>query len=95
MSEIARDDGRMTEAGSEQLHATIHLVAQTTITFDADALWPLRGGFSRVDSDLDSFAAEVTRRLRADGYVGFCPDSDSIAVIPLSAVKRIDFGLRK
>ena len=95
MSDIARDDGHMTEVGSDQLRATIHLVAQTTVSFNADALWPLHGGFSRLDLDLPSFAAEVTRRLRADGYVGFCPDSDSIAVIPLSAVKRIDFGFRR
>jgi hypothetical protein len=26
------------------MHATNHLVAQTTVAFDADALWPLLAG---------------------------------------------------
>ncbi len=73
------------------MHASIHLIQQTTVTFNAADLWPLHGAYTRFGPDLPSFAEEVTRRLQADGYVGFHPDPESITVIPLQAVKRIDF----
>ena len=84
----------MTDTASDHMHVTIHLVQQTTVDFDADVLWPLHGAYSRFGADLDSFAGEVTRRLSADGYLGFRPNSGSITVIPLGAVKRIDFTVR-
>jgi hypothetical protein len=76
------------------MHVTIHLIQQTTVEFDAGDLWPLHGAYSRFGADLDSFAEEVTRRLRTDGYLGYRAASDTISVIPLSAVKRIDFAVR-
>lgn len=84
----------MTETASDQLHVTIHLVQQTTVDFDANDLWPLGGAYSRFGDDLDSFAGEITRRLSTDGYLGFRPNPASITVIPLGAVKRIDFTVR-
>jgi hypothetical protein len=74
-----------------RMHVTIHLIQQTTIEFDAADLWPLHGAYARFGADLTSFAEEVSRRLHADGYLGFRPDQDSISVIPVSTVKRIDF----
>jgi hypothetical protein len=76
------------------MHVTIHLIQQTTVDFDAADLWPLHGAYSRFGADLASFAEEVTRRLRTDGCLGFRTASDKITVIPLSAVKRIDFAVR-
>ena len=76
------------------MHVTIHLIQQATIEFDAADLWPLHGAYSRFGADLDSFAEEVTRRLRIEGYLGFRGASDTISVIPLSAVKRIDFAIQ-
>jgi hypothetical protein len=81
----------MTEANTDEMHVTLHLVQQTTIEFNAADLWPLHGAYSRFGADLPSFAAEVTRRLGEDGYIGLQPDPDTITVIPISAVKRMDF----
>jgi hypothetical protein len=84
----------MSDSAPERMHVMIHLVQQTTVEFDAANLWPLHGAYSRFGSDLASFAEEVTRRLSSDGYLGFHPDQNTISVIPLSAVKRIDFTVR-
>lgn len=84
----------MTETAPERMHVTLHLLQQTTVDFAAHDLWPLHGAYSRFGADLDSFAGEITRRLSADGYLGFRPMSGSITVIPLSAVKRIDFTMQ-
>jgi hypothetical protein len=73
---------------------TIRLAQHTTVDFGASELWPPHGAYSRFGTDLDSFAGEVARRLRADGYPGFRPDSAATTVISLSAVKRIDFTVR-
>jgi len=75
----------------DQRRIRLHLTAQTTVEFTADHLWPLTGDYGRFGIDLASFAQEVTRRLRTDGYVGFAPNEGEITVIPFSAVKRIDF----
>jgi hypothetical protein len=84
----------MTEtAPPDHMHVTIHLIQQTTVEFDAADLWPLHGAYGRFGSDLESFAEEVTRRLRSDGYLGFRPDGTSISIVPLSAVKRVDFSV--
>jgi hypothetical protein len=90
MSAIVHDE-QMTETSFEHMHVTIHLVQQSTVEFEANDLWPLHGAYSRFGGDLDSFAGEIARRLSSDGYLGFHPDSGSITVIPLSAVKRLDF----
>ena len=84
----------MSKTASDRMHVTLHLVQQTTVDFDANHLWPLHGAYGRFGADLDSFAGEVARRLSSDGYLGFRPTSSSITVIPLSAVKRIDFTVR-
>jgi hypothetical protein len=89
----AEQDGGMTAVDSCRLQATIHLLQQTTVVFDAAMLWPLHGAYARFGNDLPSFAEEITRRLRVDGYVGFAPSVDAITVIPLAAIKRIDFAL--
>jgi hypothetical protein len=88
------DDGQMTDTGSDHMHVTIHLIQQASVDFDAADLWPLHGAYSRFGADLASFAEEVTRRLRTDGYLGFRAASDKISVIPVSAVKRVDFAVR-
>ena len=80
---------------SSHLHVTIHLLQQTTVDFDAADLWPLHGAYARFGADLASFAEEVTRRLREDGYVGFRIGTDGISIVPLAAVKRIDFNMRQ
>ena len=85
----------MTDANTDQMHVTFHLVQQTTVEFNASDLWPLNGPYSGFGSDLPSFAAEVTRRLGADGCIGFHPDPATITVIPFSAVKRMDFATRR
>jgi len=77
------------------MHVTIHLIQQATVDFDSGDLWPLHGAYGRFGADLDSFAEEVTRRLRTEGYIGYrVASGDTISVIPLSAVKRIDFAVR-
>jgi hypothetical protein len=84
----------MTDPSTGELHVTLHLVQQTTVEFDAADLWPIHGAYARFGTDLTSFAEEVTRRLGADGYTGFHRDQSTITVIPLSAVKRMDFAVR-
>jgi hypothetical protein len=74
-------------------HVTIHLTAQATVEFSAGQLWPAHGDYSRFGADLASFATEVARRLHNDAYVGYCRQTDEISVIPLNAIKRIDFSL--
>lgn len=83
----------MTAPDSSRMQVTIHLVQQTTVSFHAAQLWPLHGAYARFGNDLSSFAEEVTRRLRTDGYVGFSPYAGQITVVPLAAVKRIDFSI--
>jgi hypothetical protein len=92
---LSAHDEQMTDTASlDHMHVTIHLIQQTTVDFDAAELWPLHGAYGRFGSDLPSFAEEVTRRLRSDGYLGFRPDAHSISIVPLAAVKRIDFTTR-
>ena len=81
----------MTASNEHRGQAIVHLIQQSTVTFSAAQLWPMDGAYSRFGTDIDSFAREVTRRLREDGYVGFAAEDDSISIIPFSAVKRIDF----
>jgi hypothetical protein len=85
--------GVMTAPDSARMRVTIHLLQQTTVAFDASQLWPLHGEYARFGNDLPSLAEEVARRLRNDGYIGFSPHADDITLIPLAAVKRIDFSL--
>jgi hypothetical protein len=75
----------------DRRHVTLHLTAQATIEFAADHLWPSHGDYSRFGIDLASFAQEITRRLHVDGYVGCALGDDEITIIPLNAIKRIDF----
>lgn len=82
----------MTDIASlDRVRVTIHLIQQATVDFGAAELWPLHGAYGRFGSDMASFAEEVSRRLRSEGCIGFRPDADSISVVPLAAVKRIDF----
>jgi hypothetical protein len=69
----------------------IHLDAQATVDFSADQLWPRHGEYARFGPDLAALAEEVSRRLRMEGYVGYSPADDHITLMPLSAIKRIDF----
>lgn len=82
----------MTGPDAPPLHVTIHLIQQTTVSFAAGDLWPLHGAYGRFGNDLASFAEEITRRLHADGYIGYTLGADKITVIPLSAIKRVDFA---
>jgi hypothetical protein len=81
----------MTASNADDMRVTVHLVQQSTVTFSAAQLWPMEGAYSRFGPDLESFAREVTRRLQTDGFVGFHADAASISVVPLAAVKRLDF----
>lgn len=81
----------MTSVDPSELLVTIHLTPQSTVVFDATKLWPLQSAYERQGSDLPSFAEEVTRRLHADGYIGFASGSNRLTVIPLNAVRRVDF----
>lgn len=76
---------------SDRRHVMLHLTAQATVEFGADQLWPSHGDYSRFGVELSSFAQEIMRRLHVDGYVGFVLGEDGITVIPLAAIKRIDF----
>ncbi len=83
----------MSDQDASRLQVTIHLLQQTTVSFNAGNLWPMHGAYSRFGNDLPSFAEEVTRRLHADGYIGYTQDGEGITVIPLSAIKRVDFSV--
>lgn len=83
----------MTAPDSSRMQVTIHLLQQTTVSFTAAQLWPLHGAYARFGNDLSSFAEEVTRRLRTEGYVGFASRNDEITIIPFAAVKRVDFSV--
>jgi len=80
----------MTDAAT-RMHVALHLVQQTTVTFNSAELWPMRGPYARFGADLASFAEEVMRRLTVDQYLGFHATPATITVIPRDAVKRIDF----
>ena len=86
------DESAMTGPDPSRLRVTIHLVQQSTVNFAADELWPMHGAYGRFGYDLPSFAEEVTRRLHADGYIGYILGTDQITVIPLNAIKRVDFS---
>jgi hypothetical protein len=81
-----------TSARVDQRRVTIHLTAQATVVFTAEQLWPMHGDYARFGPDLAAFAGEVTRRMRADGYVGYRLADDRITVIPVGSIKRIDFS---
>jgi hypothetical protein len=82
----------MTGPTAAKLVATIHVLQQATVVFHASDLWPLEGSYTRFGDDLSAFAGEVLRRFHTDGYVGFSLRSGEITVIPLAAVKRLDFA---
>ena len=94
VTSVTAHDVGMTDPSANQMHVTVHLLQQTTVEFNAADLWPLHGAYSRFGADLPSFAEEVTRRLSADGYIGFHAEPSSITVIPQNAVKRMDFAVR-
>jgi hypothetical protein len=73
-------------------HVTLHLSSQKTVEFTADQAWPRHGDYSRFGNDLASFAEEISRRLRTDGYVGFSAGEHAITLIPLGSIQRIDFS---
>lgn len=75
---------------ADHRRVTIHLTAQATVEFRAAQLWPMHGDYARFGIDLASFAQEVTRRMHVDAYIGYCHEG-KISVIPLDAIKRIDF----
>ncbi len=76
------------DADPTGLSATIHLLQQATISFDARELWPQTQD-ETISADLAAFAAEVARRLRTDGFLGYRRGTE-ITLIPSQAVKRID-----
>jgi hypothetical protein len=77
---------------ADERRVTIHLTATpAAVSFTANQLWPLHGDYARFGPDLASFAQEVARRLHADAYVGYSHD-EQITLIPLPAIKRLDFG---
>lgn len=84
--------GGSTSSRTGPRRVTIHLTAQATVVFTAEQLWPLHGDYARFGPDLPAFAGEVTRRLQADGYVGYRLAEDRISVIPIGSIKRIDFS---
>ena len=82
--------GSVDESNTDHRRVTIHLTAQATVEFNAHQLWPMHGDYARFGIDLASFAQEVTRRMHVDAYIGYCHEG-KISVIPLDAIKRIDF----
>lgn len=83
--------GGVEPSAADRRHVILHLTAQATVEFSAGQLWPLHGDYGRFGIDLTSFADEVLRRLRTDGYVGYRVGGERITVIPFSAIKRVDF----
>jgi hypothetical protein len=83
----------MTAPQQARIFVTIHLTQQATVVFDAADLWPRPAGYTRTDNDLPSFAEQLSRRLHSDGFIGYSAKPDSITVIPIGSVKRIDFSM--
>lgn len=83
----------MTETDPTHLRATVHLQHSAQVGFSAAQLWPMHGAYARFGNDLPAFAEEVTRRLSADGYVGFSPGGNKITVLPVSSIDRVDFSV--
>jgi hypothetical protein len=81
----------MTASNPAYLRVIIHLMQQSTVSFEAGDIWPRPGSNTWVEFDVESFAAEVTRRLYADGYIGYRTSADAITIIPADSVKRLDF----
>jgi hypothetical protein len=79
----------MTASDPAHLRVIIHLMQQSTVSFEAGDVWPRPT--SAAAHELESFAMEVTRRLNSDGYIGYMSSPGTITVIPLSSVKRLDF----
>lgn len=77
----------MTASSPAHTRVIIHLMQQSTVSFEAADIWPSAG----IEFDVASFAEEVTRRLHNDGSVGYTTGPDAITVIPASSVKRLDF----
>ena len=77
----------MTASSLVHVRVIIHLMQQSTVSFEAADIWPR----AEVDFDVESFATEVTRRLHTDGYLGYTTSTDAITVIPAGSVKRLDF----
>jgi hypothetical protein len=77
----------MTASDPTHLRVIIHLMQQSTVSFEAGDIWPR----AEADFGVESFAAEVTRRLYSDGYLGYTTGADAITVIPAGSVKRLDF----
>ncbi|HEY2985599.1 MAG TPA: hypothetical protein VGJ38_15690 [Jatrophihabitantaceae bacterium] len=77
----------MTASSPAHVRVIIHLMQQSTVSFEAADIWPRAG----VDFDVESFATEVTRRLYSDGYLGYTTGTDAVTVIPAGSVKRLDF----
>ncbi len=77
----------MTASSPVHVRVIIHLMQQSTVSFEAADIWPRAAG----DFDVESFATEVTRRLYTDGYIGYTTSTDAITVIPADSVKRLDF----
>src|SRR4051794_22622922 len=76
-------DIAMTASDPASVRVIIHLMQQSTVSFDAGDMWPPAGA----EFDVESFAAEVTRRLYTDGYIGYRTSADAITVIPANSVK--------
>jgi hypothetical protein len=68
---------------------TIHLVHQSAVDFEANDC-----GHSRWAPARTLFAGEIARWLDSDGYLGLRPNAGSIIMIPLGAVKWLDFTVR-
>ena len=79
-----------TAASSAGFAVVLHLHDAAAVTFESGALWPLTGAYSRFGTDLDSLAAEVARRLHEDGYLAYRPTPDSVGIIPVASIKRVD-----
>jgi hypothetical protein len=79
----------MTASDRAHMRVIIHLMQQSTVSFEAGDVWPRPAAGNA--SELESFADEVTRRLHSDGYIGYTSSPGTITVIPIGSVKRLDF----
>lgn len=72
---------------------TIHLVHQSAVDFEANDCGHCMAD-SRWAPARTLFAGEIARWLDSDGYLGLRPNAGSIIMIPLGAVKWLDFTVR-
>ncbi len=81
----------MATSDAPRVHVIVHLDQQSAVSFAAGDVWP-RSGLVQDPGDLETWAEELTRRLHADGYLGYRDGRDRITVVTLGSIRRVDFS---